>query len=152
MELVECGSLQALLKKDGNLSDTEASTIMKSVLNAVSYIHDKGIIHRDLKLANILIEDINDLSSIKIIDFGFGDHKKSNASYDTHVGTLVYMAPEVAFEHTYSKSVDVWAIGIIMHYIITGKHPFYVKDTDNTISFKKKLQSYNKKNKLEPDE
>lgn len=82
---------------------------------------------------------MNDLKSVKIIDFGFGDLNKSNASYDAHVGTLVYMAPEVAFEHTYSKSVDVWAIGIIMHYIITGQHPFYVKETDNTQSFKKKL-------------
>ena len=90
------------------------------------------------------------MSSVKIIDFGFGDHKKSNSSYDAHVGTLVYMAPEVAFEHTYSKSVDVWAIGIIMHYIITGKHPFYVKETDNTLSFKKKLQAMSKMNKLEP--
>ena len=55
MELVKNGSLQALLKKDGKFNDTDAAKIMKSVLLAVSYIHDKGIIHRDLKLANILI-------------------------------------------------------------------------------------------------
>lgn len=132
MELLRGGSLQALLKKDGKLSDTEAATIMKCVLSAVSYIHDKGIIHRDMKTANILIKESHDLSTVKIIDFGFGERNLSNASYDSHVGTLVYMAPEVAFEHQYTKSVDVWAIGIIMHYVISGKHPFYDKENDGT--------------------
>jgi|DEB0MinimDraft_12_1074336.scaffolds.fasta_scaffold18423_1 calcium/calmodulin-dependent protein kinase I len=109
---------------------------MKTVLEAVCYLHEQGVIHRDLKTANILLNDPDDLSSIKIIDFGFGDTK---ASYDDHVGTLIYMAPEVAFQHQYSKSVDVWAIGIIMHYVMTGgRHPFYEKG-DNIESFKKKL-------------
>ena len=72
MELVKCGSLQQLIKNKGKLPDIEASKIMNSVLSALSYIHDKNVIHRDLKLANILIHDINNLRSIKIIDFGFG--------------------------------------------------------------------------------
>ena len=72
MELVLGGSLKSLLSNQGKLSDTQASKIMKSVLSAVSYIHEKGVIHRDLKLANILIQDKNNLRSIKIIDFGFG--------------------------------------------------------------------------------
>jgi len=46
---------------------------MRSIMKAVTYIHERGIIHRDLKTANILLEDVNDLSSIKIIDFGFGE-------------------------------------------------------------------------------
>ena len=44
-------------------------------------------------------------------------------------GTLIYMAPEMAFKHEYTKSVDIWAVGIIMHLLLTGgKHPFYVRD------------------------
>ena len=59
------------------------------------------------------------------------------------------MAPEVAFQHEYTKSVDVWAIGIIMHYLMTGgKHPFFVKDVDNTQTFKEKLKALKK---VEPD-
>jgi len=46
---------------------------MRSIMKAVSYIHEKGIIHRDLKTANILVDDINDFSTLKIIDFGFGE-------------------------------------------------------------------------------
>ena len=67
------------------------------------------------------------------------------SSYDDHVGTLIYMAPEIALLHDYSKSVDIWAVGAIMHMIITGgKHPFYIKDQDNLESFKKKLTSLKK--------
>lgn len=54
------------------------------------------------------------------------------------------MAPEVAFEKKYTKSVDVWATGILMHYLVTGKHPFYVKSADNAASFKKKLKDLKK--------
>lgn len=72
MELVLCGSLQQFIKNNGKLSDINASKIMNSVLSAVSYIHDKNVIHRDLKLANILIHDASNLKSVKIIDFGFG--------------------------------------------------------------------------------
>ena len=118
---------------------------MKTILSAVSYIHDLGIIHRDIKTSNILLQNNNDLTSVKIIDFGFGDQKGlSLTSYDDHVGTLIYMAPEIALLHDYTKSVDVWAVGIIMHIILTGKHPFYVKEHDNLESFRKKLISLKK--------
>jgi serine/threonine protein kinase len=72
MELVKCGSLQQYIKANGKQTDIEASKIMNSVLSALSYIHDKNVIHRDLKLANILIHDSTNLKSVKIIDFGFG--------------------------------------------------------------------------------
>jgi serine/threonine protein kinase len=48
---------------------------MKSITEAVAYIHDKGVIHRDLKLANILLDDENDYTSVKIIDFGLGERQ-----------------------------------------------------------------------------
>jgi len=61
----------------------------------------------------------------------------------------VYMAPEVAFQHEYTKSVDIWAIGIIMHYLMTGgKHPFYCKDIDSSQTFKEKLKALKK---VQPD-
>lgn len=59
------------------------------------------------------------------------------------------MAPEVALEHEYTRSIDIWAIGIIMHMLLTGgKHPFYNRETDNQLAFKKKLASLKK---VEPD-
>jgi serine/threonine protein kinase len=77
MELIKYGSISMLLPKnvhgDSKLSDSDAATIMKCITEAVAYIHDNGVIHRDLKLANILINDPNDLKSVKIIDFGLGE-------------------------------------------------------------------------------
>jgi serine/threonine protein kinase len=64
---------------------------------------------------------------------------------DEYCGTLTFMAPEVASSKKYSKSVDMWAIGIIMHMVLTGgKHPIYVKGVDTYAEFKQKLQSIKK--------
>jgi serine/threonine protein kinase len=119
---------------------------MIGILQGVSYIHSKDIIHRDLKPQNLLIGDINDLTTIKLIDFGLGEqHKNSLQSNDEYCGTLTFMAPEVASSKQYTKSVDMWAIGIIMHMVLTGgKHPIYVKGVDTYITFKQKLQSIKK--------
>ena len=80
--------------KDGNnrFSDREASQLVKSILEGIAYIHDQNISHRDLKPQNILINDINDMSSIKLIDFGLGAQQKTN---DETCGTYLYMAPEI---------------------------------------------------------
>ena len=80
--------------------------------------------HRDLKPDNILIGDKNDLSTIKVADFGLSakyDHV-SFTTLDEHCGTLIFMAPEVAFKKEYSRSVDIWSTGIIMYYIKSGYH------------------------------
>lgn len=79
MELFLGGSLQKYIdnktKSNQKITDSEASKIMGGIFDAVTYIHENGTIHRDLKTENILFEDSDDLSSIKIIDFGFGDKK-----------------------------------------------------------------------------
>ena len=77
MELIKCGSLSKFVEtrkqNHQELSDLEASQIIRGMIDAVAYIHERGIIHRDLKLANVLIDEEDDLRSIKIIDFGFGN-------------------------------------------------------------------------------
>jgi calcium/calmodulin-dependent protein kinase I len=124
---------------------------MQAICRAVAYIHDQGVIHRDLKTANILLDDPNDLDSIKIIDFGLCERSLlMKVNEEPHAGTLIYMAPEVASKLEYTKSVDIWALGIIMHLILTGdKHPFYEREKDNSESFKKKLAKL--KTCVEPD-
>ena len=77
MELVKWGSLKQYIKQNSvdkvKIPDKDAAHIMRSIMKAVSYIHERGIIHRDLKTANILIDDVSDFSTIKLIDFGFGE-------------------------------------------------------------------------------
>ena len=75
-----------------------------------------------------MIGDVNNLNTIKIADFGLSakyDHV-SFKTLDQHCGTLIFMAPEVAHRKEYSKSVDIWSIGIIMYNLLTGgSHPLY---------------------------
>jgi serine/threonine protein kinase len=84
---------------------------------------------------------VNDLSTIKIADFGLSakyDHF-SFKILDQHCGTLIFMAPEVAFKKEYSKSVDIWSIGIIMYNLLTGgNHPLY-HNSDSVEMYKDKL-------------
>lgn len=149
MEHIDGGSLDDYLERMNNtnqaISDIQASSIMKQILEAVTYIHDKGLLHRDLKMANILLN--NSTSSkpvVKIIDFGFGERQQLESLND-HVGTLAYMAPEVAIHQEYTKSVDIWALGIIMHKLLTGnQHPFFDKKRDDISNFRKKLAEMKK--------
>lgn len=97
---------------------------MKKILKGIKAIHEAGIMHRDLKLDNILIQNIQNIKSIKIIDFGFacqlnelsGDHHKC--------GTPGYIAPEVFEDEDYNELCDIFSIGAIFHKLLTGKGLF----------------------------
>lgn len=158
MELLRGGQLSNLIKEKKNnnekFTDEEASTIMRCVFQAVSYIHSLGIVHRDLKPGkalsnndhtnadNILVGDPNDFETIKIADFGLSakyDHF-SFANLDQHCGTLIFMAPEVALKKEYSRSVDIWSTGIVMYMLLTGgNHPLFTSK-DDPESYKDKLK------------
>eukprot|EP01017_Pseudomicrothorax_dubius_P018712 TRINITY_DN2064_c0_g2_i6.p1 TRINITY_DN2064_c0_g2~~TRINITY_DN2064_c0_g2_i6.p1 ORF type:complete len:323 (+),score=35.97 TRINITY_DN2064_c0_g2_i6:383-1351(+) len=128
MELVEGGTLKQamdLRRKEGfGFTDDEIASIMKSLLNAVDYLHAKNIVHRDLKPENILISDPRNPSTLKVADFGLS-LQHNHQPLTTHCGTLAYMAPELAIDHLYGKSVDIWSCGVIMFMLLNkGEHPF----------------------------
>lgn len=77
---------------ENRFSDDEASKIIRCILQAICYIHDRDISHRDLKPQNVLVKDEDDLTSLKVIDFGLGDKQRTN---DERCGTYMYMAPEI---------------------------------------------------------
>jgi len=82
---------------------------------------------------------------VKLIDFGLGQQNLNTfKTNDLYCGTLTFMAPEVAHKNKYAKSVDIWAIGIIMHIIITGgKHPI-LKSEDDLETYSERLKSLKK--------
>ena len=115
----------------GCFSERSASCIIKSLLQAVAYLHENDIVHRDIKPENILFISSHD-DSIKLIDFGLSRrHQKNEAPMSNPVGTAYYMAPEL-LKGKYNKSCDIWAIGIVAYILLCGYPPFN-GDTDPAI-------------------
>eukprot|EP00347_Sterkiella_histriomuscorum_P013405 403364831 len=143
MEIIKGGTLKQLMKQRKHFSDLDASVIIKGLLSAVEHVHQKNFVHRDLKPDNILIADPNDLTTVKLADFGLSASFRLNVAYSLNerMGTLLYMAPEQTKNHSYGKRIDVWACGIVMYMLIDGKHPLYNKKKDDQESFIEKLRN-----------
>ena len=132
MEYIKYGTLKNWIKKKENISEEEASIIISKILSAVEYLHSKQICHRDIKPENIMISKKNDLTSIKIVDFGLSNQNFKNLINHDYSGTYIYMAPELIEKKLYFISVDIWSIGILMFMLLNkGKHPFYIKGDNN---------------------
>jgi serine/threonine protein kinase len=95
----------------------------------VYYLHSYGIVHRDLKLENVMMTNDDDTESIpKLVDFGLAGIKGPNSKFKDAVGTVSYAAPEVLKGHSYDKSIDVWSLGIIIYVMLIGYLPFDNED------------------------
>eukprot|EP00002_Diphylleia_rotans_P033473 TRINITY_DN7118_c0_g1_i7.p1 TRINITY_DN7118_c0_g1~~TRINITY_DN7118_c0_g1_i7.p1 ORF type:complete len:540 (+),score=108.48 TRINITY_DN7118_c0_g1_i7:54-1673(+) len=104
------------------LSEKKVGRIFLQLVNAISFFHSKGIVHRDLKLENILIDDA---CNIKVIDFGLSNINTGSArGLLTPCGSPVYVAPEVLFDTTYGKHADVWSLGTILFFLSCNYLPF----------------------------
>ena len=99
-------------------------SILCNILNGLNHLHKNKIIHRDLKPENILVKA--DLSQIKIVDFGICDEVQENKTIikRNDIGTEIYKSPEVTFGFPVAYDVDIWAIGCILFYLVTGEVPY----------------------------
>jgi len=122
MEFVDGGELFEEIVNRGNYGEADSSKIIKQVLEAVLYMHNHEICHRDLKPENILLCGPNK-DIVKVTDFGVSKDVASGA-LATFVGTPDYMAPEVLKGQKYTKSVDLWALGVISFVLLAGCPPF----------------------------
>ena len=141
MEYIKYGTLSQWMRNNHDITEDKASLIIGKVLSAVEYLHSMHICHRDIKPENVMISKENDLSSIKIIDFGLSAQHFNYLSNNDYCGTFIYMAPEQIEKKLYHFSVDIWSIGILMYMLLNnGKHPFFKKN-DKKSDFIKKLKS-----------
>ncbi|XP_045385735.1 calcium/calmodulin-dependent protein kinase type 1 isoform X5 [Lemur catta] len=144
MQLVSGGELFDRIVEKGFYTERDASRLIFQVLDAVKYLHDLGIVHRDLKVSvsssvkwdypdwtsrdvpeNLLYYSLDEDSKIMISDFGLSKMEDPGSVLSTACGTPGYVAPEVLAQKPYSKAVDCWSIGVIAYILLCGYPPFY---------------------------
>ena len=149
MELVEGETLADVLAQRPRLPLDETLRIARQIASALDAAHDAGIVHRDLKPGNIKVKDDG---TVKVLDFGLAKiHGTSEpASHDieklTHsptllatqagliLGTAAYMSPEQARGKAVDKRADIWAFGVVVYEVLTGRRPFDGEDVSTTVA------------------
>ena len=136
MEYLDGGTLKQYIEKNSqNINEDIAREIIKQLLNALSYLHYLcDICHRDIKPENIMFPEKNNISVIKLLDFGLSTNEFEAKLKMQNCGTLTYMAPEQISNLRYSKGVDIWSVGIVLYMLLNkGKNPFYKKGDSTSI-------------------
>jgi len=123
LEYVEGKDLSHYYKNNPLFDTLEAiATIMEQILSALAYLHYKGVIHKDIKLQNIMLEEPSPYSNLKLIDFGFSEIKSRDWTKN-NAGTAYYIAPEI-FQKNYDRKCDVWSVGILLYLFLYKDFPF----------------------------
>ena len=125
MEYISGGTLNQYIKNHYfYISESEAANIISQIGNGLKYLHNYGIVHRDLKTDNIMLTKNNENGIIKIMDFGLSKIVGPKEGLIDGYGTLNYCAPEVLMREPYNKQIDIWSLGIILYYMLVGHFPF----------------------------
>ncbi|KAI5612323.1 caM kinase-like vesicle-associated protein isoform X2 [Silurus asotus] len=122
-ELATGGDVFDWILDQGNYTERDASRVIRQVLEAVAYLHSLNIVHRNLKLENLMYYTENNHNKVVLRDFYLS--RFENGSITEPCGTPEYLAPEVVARHRYGRPVDCWAIGVIMYMLLSGNPPFY---------------------------
>lgn len=126
LEYAGGGDLLQLVKSRGFLSENEGKSIFSQVVDSVKACHNKNIIHRDVKLDNILIT--TDFTCVKLCDFGVSRSVKPGEKIYDQCGTPAYLAPEIVADRGYDPFyVDIWSMGVLLYAILSGTVPFRAK-------------------------
>ncbi len=123
LEYVGGGELFNIIADAGHLSESQAAHVMREIFRGVQHIHSRDIVHRDLKPENILCVSTKWPLQVKLCDFGVSSLTKADGyTVDpTCIGTLEYVSPEVLLGLRYGKEVDIWACGVILYILLSGK-------------------------------
>lgn len=115
LEYIEGGLMFDLCKTGGAMGEDIGRFLFRQLLKSVKYMHSKNVVHRDLKIENILYDDE---MNIKVADFGFSTYKQI-AKLKSYRGTMTYMAPEIKLGKKYDgRQADIFSLGVILFIIV----------------------------------
>lgn len=123
-ELFAGGNLYDTLQQKGKLREVEVRQLLRSLLRMVLSLHQKGCVHRDIKLDNLALRSKHDFSSVSLIDFGYATSRDSVGEMCRICGSLGSVAPEVLMGKKYDEKVDVFGVGIVGYVLLAGLIPF----------------------------
>ncbi|XP_008058906.1 death-associated protein kinase 2 isoform X1 [Carlito syrichta] len=135
LELVSGGELFDFLAQKESLSEEEATSFIKQILDGVNYLHTKKIAHFDLKPENIMLLDKNiPIPHIKLIDFGLAHEIEDGVEFKNIFGTPEFVAPEIVNYEPLGLEADMWSIGVITYILLSGASPFLGDTKQETLS------------------
>jgi eukaryotic-like serine/threonine-protein kinase len=149
MEYVQGIDLYDLLDRCGRLPYDVAALIAMQVARALDYVHYRGIVHRDVKPANIMLSRAG---GVKVMDFGIARDRNFDdlTEAGTGIGTPAYMSPEQILGEKLDARSDIFSLGIVLYQMLTGRKPF-VEDEQRSALHKIRLEKHVRCRKLNPD-
>jgi len=133
MELMTGGELFDKICNDHpyGYSEKQAADLARQIIEAVKYLHERGVIHRDLKPENLLFSSSDEFANLKLSDFGLAKIYSGDTLARTACGSPNYVAPEVLLNEArgYTFVVDMWSVGVIVYVLLCGFCPFFDENT-----------------------
>ncbi|CAD6199339.1 unnamed protein product [Caenorhabditis auriculariae] len=122
LEYAGGGELYAYVHERGKLTEAEAKPLFAQIVSAVSHMHSRQLVHRDIKAENVMFSGPN---TVKLVDFGFSCLVPGNQTLETFCGSPPYAAPELFRDKSYNgELVDIWALGVLLYFMLVGVTPF----------------------------
>lgn len=123
--------LASVIKSQSKISSVDRLRYIHDMVLSLKACHDRNIAHSDIKPSNFFVDQYG---RVKIGDFGFSSIYRENPSSMQFRGTRLFMAPELFYSHPYNPlTADIWALGVTIYLLVTGKYPFYSNDSDNLV-------------------
>ena len=124
LQLCAGGEMPEWLLKQPVYTERQAARITYDILQALAFLADNRVVHRDVKPQNLLFTDATDAGLLKLVDFGMAAcWEPTDPPLSDVCGTTDYMSPEM-LARAYSDKVDLWAVGVVLHTLLSGRHPF----------------------------
>ena len=140
VEVLKGGELFDRVADNGAFIEKDTCLLMKRLLKALSYLHSKGIMHRDLKLENLILKDNDNNYDVKLADFGLATLTSQSDQLFKRCGTPGYVAPEILNDKKYDQKVDIFSAGVILYILLIGASPFPGKSYNEILIKNKNCQ------------